>query len=836
MVYRCLGYMARFFSDSKRSELFLVIIIVVLAAFLRLVWLEGVPAGWHHDEAVKAIMSSEVLEGKQRPIFFSAYTGREPLYIYLAAGIMGLVGEERSILALRLTSALVGIATVGATYLLVRELFGRKVALVAAALLALSLWHLIASRNGYRAVSQPLLEAVSVYLLWRATRTQALWQYALGGLALGAVAYTYTASRAFPLLLGPFAIWWLVTHGLPQRRIRNGLAISIFLALLSVVPLAFYFLGHPQDFSARMGQVSVFNPGMSQGQPLRQLADSLAKGLGMFTQRGDPLWRFNLAGRPVFVGALAIFFYLGLIVALKRAWKRDSASILVLLWVGVMLLPALFSAEAMPSFQRAIGIMPAIYVLPALALVATVSWLEKRWPVRFGKGYVSWLLVLVVLAADGGRTWYDFFEVRGHSVQAGIETQEDVVAQARFLEKEAIQNSAQLLVSSQYYHHPVLAQLAPHVYPRLKFFDGRQSIVFSPQAVEDSWYVFPFSAMPAELGFYLPSDSLVEKPLFSDGRVKYAAYRLSPRQVQAQVEQILGQPDYKPISVDLGGKVDLLAYELEARANQGDKLPITLVWRAKEEDESRDYVFFSHLIDLSGDMWGQADDSSFPTAEWRAGDIVVGRYDLSIRKDAPPGKYRVEVGAYDRATLERLAAVDLGRTAISLGEVKVAASNPVNVQEIVCPLVAQWGDGIRLLGYNLHLDQRPGVVRQGSPQKGLAGVTLYWQAENQPQKDYTVFVQLLDAAGRLVSQDDSMPDRGGFPTSWWEKKEIVKDDHEIALPQTLVPGDYRLIVGFYVLETGQRLTLDNGSDYLTFTSLTITPKGEIEGGTCPRSP
>ena len=62
--------------------------------------------------------------------------------------MMALLAGEQDPLPLRLTSALVGLLTVELTILLARELFGTRVGLFAAVLMATSFWQVMSSRNG----------------------------------------------------------------------------------------------------------------------------------------------------------------------------------------------------------------------------------------------------------------------------------------------------------------------------------------------------------------------------------------------------------------------------------------------------------------------------------------------------------------------------------------------------------------------------------------------------------------------------------------------------------------------------------------------------------------
>lgn len=107
------------------------------------------------------------------------------------------------------------------------------------------------------------------------------------------------------------------------------------------------------------------------------------------------------------------------------------------------------------------------------------------------------------------------------------------------------------------------------------------------------------------------------------------------------------------------------------------------------------------------------------------------------------------------------------------------------------PLDADFGGQVRLLGYDY------------DPQPTACNLTLYWQAQTRMTVSYTVFVQLLDAAGQVRAQVDSIPQGGGYPTIWWLPGEVVADPITLDLP----PGSSadHLIVGLYDPLTGQRL-------------------------------
>ncbi len=132
---------------------------------------------------------------------------------------------------------------------------------------------------------------------------------------------------------------------------------------------------------------------------------------------------------------------------------------------------------------------------------------------------------------------------------------------------------------------------------------------------------------------------------------------MSPRQLPHRVEYTLG------------GQIELLGYDLEVGGRKlevGDwelgvgDFELTLYWRARAAVEN-DYTVFVHLVDQGGKLWAQGDSvpvgGMYPTSAWLPGQLVEDRHVIQVDPAAPPGSYRVLVGLYDPATLERLEAV-----------------------------------------------------------------------------------------------------------------------------------------------------------------------------------
>ncbi len=89
---------------------------------------------------------------------------------------------------------------------------------------------------------------------------------------------------------------------------------------------------------------------------------------------------------------------------------------------------------------------------------------------------------------------------------------------------------------------------------------------------------------------------------------------------------------------------------------------------------------------------------------------------------------------------------------------------------------------------------------------------------------------LVDGAGNLRAQSDSVPVVGGLPTLRWAPGRAVRDTRGLRLPPDLAAGDYQLQAGLYVMATGahlpvldDRLAREGQSEHVVLTDLRIRP-------------
>ncbi len=171
----------------------------------------------------------------------------------------------------------------------------------------------------------------------------------------------------------------------------------------------------------------------------------------------------------------------------------------------------------------------------------------------------------------------------------------------------------------------------------------------------------------------------------------------------------------------------------------------------------------------------------WPTSYWRAEEIVKGTYALHIDQSLRPGSYSLVSELRDPTTHRMFG------DPVTWGHIEVEPLQPA------FPLQATWAGAILLHGFDL--------------QQSIESLelTAYWQALQEMDISYKVFVHLIDSAsGRPVVQDDAVPRRWTYPTTEWTRNEVVDDT--ILLPLDGVPrGRYDLVIGLYDPATGERL-------------------------------
>jgi hypothetical protein len=794
--------------ETSRSAPHWILLVALLAVVatamaLRLHRLPERPLGLHYDEAANGVLASEISRGLRSPVFIPSYTGKEVLFFYWTALWMKLFGVTP--LALRLSAASIGVATILVTVWTIYELLHHSpdalwISLVSTALLAVSFWHLVLSRYGFRAITQPLLQALTVAALWRGLRLDChpgpRWRQIgwllLAGLFCGLTAYTYLAARAFPLPLAAALVTLVAAHR--DRRTERLAQLAIFtgVAALALTPLAWYWITHPGSFTTRATQVAADN--------WTDVSNGLLACLSMLFLEGDPYARFNLPGRPLFGPGLAVLFILGLgagvwlLVRLLRDPDAPHHSLslagLVFLFVSipVMLLPsALATNEITPSNLRVVGLLPFIYAFPALGLWTLVTLLRRVYGHRFPMARfllpAAALLLFGALVVDVAPTYFRW----ASSPALYYAADGDLAGVADYL-NDADLASTTPYVASQHYRHPTLAFLAED-YDAIRWLVGGQTLVFPPEG--EGLFLFPRSASDdlAWVRSSLPKDALAEAMQGPDGAPAFHAYRGRISDAPMPVHRR---------AVRFGQIAQLLGYTPANPSRSGGDVDIAIWWKVTGLADQPDYRVVVRVADLWGSIWGEEQAFHYPSEQWASGELIVDHLSVPIASGAPPGEYAVRFGLYAPEANVHLPVVDeSGAYAGLYAELPVhvaRARTPEDPEGLSIESRLDTAlNGLTLLG----VQRDTTMARPGEP----LHVTLFWRAEETALPPYELSLQLGE-----TTLYQGAPVHDSYPFSQWETGEIVADRYDPRLPLDVSPGKHRL-----ELHVGDRRTVDLGA-------------------------
>lgn len=423
-----------------RKEYWWLVLIIIIATYLRVANLTSVPPGLYPDEAMNGNNALEAFTTHDFKVFYPENNGREGLFINIQAMFLSVLGNEPWVL--RLPSVIFGILTVLGMYFLTRELFadqlfptgtGRPlapIALLSAFLLAVSFWHINFSRIGFRAIMAPFFLTWGIYFLLKSLKPQSKIIYPIiGGLIYGLGFHSYIAYRATPLIILCIMAIFLIKARKEGKTRHFYVATFVFIAftILATLPLSIYFLENPGDFLGRTGQISIFN----SETPVKDFLINTLKTAGMFNVFGDMNWRHNIAGKPLLFWPVGILFIIGAIVGIRAVFRNSNSKTqtsnqvqnpksknnflkfshsdltcnlsfgiwILFIWLIVAALPVVVSNEGLPHALRAILMVPPVIIISSLGGLWLFRCFEEKLSVNKLKAVALLILTLITVEA-----------------------------------------------------------------------------------------------------------------------------------------------------------------------------------------------------------------------------------------------------------------------------------------------------------------------------------------------------------------------------------------------------------------------------------------------------
>jgi 4-amino-4-deoxy-L-arabinose transferase-like glycosyltransferase len=445
----------------SRQTAILAGLLIAAALLVRVINLAEIPVVLTGDEASAGLSAVDVTHGLTNNIFRAGWFSFPALHSFLQAVPIAFLGQTT--FALRLTSVIAGTLTVMAVYLAGRVMFGERPALFAAIFLAAFNFHNHFSRIGLNNIWDGLWFVTVLGLLWHAWERQSRRSFLLAGLALGLSQYFYVSVRALFLII---PIWVLISAWFDRVRLRRSLpdlAHMGLVALVTVLPLAWFYARYPHEFLAPLRRVSILGDWMMNevhltGQsPWRILFHQIALSMEGFAH--TPLRAWYQPGTPLLRLAPAILFFLAIGLLLRK--PRDSRTLLLGLWVLVLGLMNGFS-EGAPAAQRYVAASPAVAMLVGYGLSESGSLLESLWP-QYKRvfGFLAFAIIMLV-GVDEVRFYFQVYTPR-----SDLGGENTLVANrlADFLKDKSSQWEVALFGSPRmgYYSIAALPYLAPQI-------------------------------------------------------------------------------------------------------------------------------------------------------------------------------------------------------------------------------------------------------------------------------------------------------------------------------------------------------------------------------------
>ena len=383
---------------KAREVLWLFIFIIIVSAPLRLYNLNTHPPGLFGDEAADGLDALTIMSG-DRPLFLTENNGREPLHAYLVALSINVLGRTPA--AVRLPSALASTLTILALFLATQAITGTRIALIASIISGFTVWPIMLGRLATRPALLPLALSITLWLIIEAYKRNNNKLWILSGLMLGICVYTYTPIR----LLIIFILLCLSALFVAQTRRRIILGTTYFLLSFTIIvsPFVIYTANNQEQVLGRTAGVSVIDLTAEPSEILNTTVSQTIAVFQMFSIPGKGDWnlRHNIPNRPVFDPIITFALVIGLAIAPQKLGKHKLAFILG--YSIISLLPTILSEEA-PHFGRASGILPILFIFPALGL----SWIHEQLH-HFTADFISILISSAIICGSILITIHDYY-------------------------------------------------------------------------------------------------------------------------------------------------------------------------------------------------------------------------------------------------------------------------------------------------------------------------------------------------------------------------------------------------------------------------------------------
>jgi 4-amino-4-deoxy-L-arabinose transferase-like glycosyltransferase len=366
----------------RRTDLAIILTLLVAALASRTVGLGDVPFGIHGDEADWALLALRDWRGEV-PLFSYVWLGYPGTSYIPHTLVLGLLGP--SIAAVRLATGIVSAVSIPMLYVLGSKMFGRTVGIFAALFFMATVSNFHLGRMGLPNIEALPVEIIGSIAIVGVTRQPSrLKMWALVGISIGLSVEVYLTALVWPPIavvsLVPIVI--VLLHERRRQQLLTGIAVTCVAAVVTASPMLPYVINHPGTPAARGASISIWSEegsthsaqafGLQPTDSIGILEIQVQRSLESFFSRGDSSQQYN-GQRGLLDPVEGVSFIIGVAV-LVRQWRRQE-TLLLGVWLVLTLVMGSIVIIDPPFAPRLVGLAPVCAVLAAVGLDRLWRWL-----------------------------------------------------------------------------------------------------------------------------------------------------------------------------------------------------------------------------------------------------------------------------------------------------------------------------------------------------------------------------------------------------------------------------------------------------------------------------
>ncbi len=654
---------------SRRLELTLITLLLLLAAFLRINGLARLPAGFSDEEIVNLRIAETARTGRIG-VFYNVdapdYPGRESVFPIMESISTAIFGD--GLLCYRLIALWAGLLSVAQVYALGRRLIGQAEGVIAALIFAIGLLPVLLARS---VVAQSVLLPITLSaLLWLARALylrrdvfpfapKTVSFTALGIFAALAV-YTHWTGLILIPMITVFFIYLRLTVQPISRRVRAFSLYGLLVALIVGIPyftstfraptlngFAAMWMQRPADIGVLFA--NLFNL-------IRSLLD---------------IGNLGILG-PCLIVLIAGTLTVGLVTS-ARNWRTPGYMLTLTMFV-VGILPAIWAGRG--DFNLAMA-LPGAVLLIGVGVATSLEWARHNIDLPLRRMLLPLTPLLIVWGLIGLQT--EFFNRWPNDPSINRRYHGMLGNLAIFL--DTTNDMLPTLICTDHLTSTpdsplpdtVLLEMMLHRTHRNLRFSNCHSAVVLADGGRTQRIVFSYdldNRTPLVLRDWLSLSGA--KPIRIPGLIRTAAFELNVEQPLADavgkltLSHVMWPPDQANaqdsviLPVRMGDYLNFEGYTLigNRQFKPGDIIGLTTYWRV-DGPQLADLRLFAHLLlDPNAEPVAQTDAFDVAPAYLKNRDIVVQFSTIQIPYPFPDGTYYLSVGAYHDDSKPRVQVYD----------------------------------------------------------------------------------------------------------------------------------------------------------------------------------